>query len=140
MLNLQAVADFLNREMDRQRINDREVAERSGNAITHQTVWNIKNRVSKDIKIGTLVGLAKGLNIKEEAMMAIAFGSKPEPLTLERFIAELQALGVEEINPAKGMKALTPADMEEILEVAKSNVRATVTTMVEQKIKGKKGK
>lgn len=52
-----------------------------------------------------------------------------EPITLKRFATELQELGVEDFNPAKGMKALTPDDMREILAVVK--------TMVEQKIKAK---
>lgn len=56
-----------------------------------------------------------------------------EPMTLERFVQELQALGVEDFNPAKGIVALTSSDMEEILAVA----RSTVKTMVEQRIKAR---
>jgi hypothetical protein len=60
-----------------------------------------------------------------------------EPMTRERFIEELESLGVEDFNPKKGMKALTPSDMEEILEVARASAKTTIQTMIEQKIKGK---
>lgn len=72
--------------------------------------------------------------VPEEGIIAVAFSRPSEPITLERFVMELQALGVEDFNPAKGMNALTPTDMEEILAV----LRSTAKTMVEQKIKAKK--
>jgi transcriptional regulator with XRE-family HTH domain len=56
-----------------------------------------------------------------------------QAMTFESFKAELRALGVEDVNPLKSFEGLTPADMDEILAVA----RSTVKTMVEQKIKAR---
>jgi hypothetical protein len=132
MQDLQALADFVQREMDRQNLSTHDVSRRAQGAITHATVWNIQNKVSKEVKSTTLAALAKGLGVTEEAIRSIVYGEKP-PITFERFIAELQALGVEDFNAAKGWKKLTSADMEEVLAVARSTVKA----MVEQKLKQK---
>lgn len=59
------------------------------------------------------------------------------PMTLERFVAELRALGVEDFHAIKSMKGLHASDMEEIIAVAKSNARATAQTMIQQRTKDK---
>jgi hypothetical protein len=58
-------------------------------------------------------------------------------MTLEKFIAELRTLGVEDFHSIRSMKGLTPADMEEIIVVAKNNAKVTAQTMIEQRTKGK---
>ncbi|MBA3241988.1 MAG: helix-turn-helix transcriptional regulator [Acidobacteria bacterium] len=62
-----------------------------------------------------------------------------EPMTPKRFAAELRALGVEDFHSTKSMKGLTPTDMEEIIAVTKMNAKTTAQTMIEQRIKAKKG-
>lgn len=57
--------------------------------------------------------------------------SESTDMTLNKFLAELQSLGVEDFNPAKGLSHLTQADMDEILAIT----RSTVKTMIEQRIK-----
>jgi transcriptional regulator with XRE-family HTH domain len=58
-------------------------------------------------------------------------------MTPERFTKELQALGVEDFHSIKSMKGLTPADMEEIIAVAKNTAKTTAQTMIEQRTKTK---
>lgn len=131
--DLQGLAAYVSEKMQRQNLSLHDVAKRSGGRISHATVANIVNVASKEVKSSTLAGLAKGLGVSEDEIVAVARGKNNQPMTLERFVQELQTLGVEDFNPAKGMKQLTPSDMEEILAV----VRATVKTMVEQKTKPK---
>jgi transcriptional regulator with XRE-family HTH domain len=131
--DLQGLAAYVSEKMQRQNLSLHDVAKRSGRRISHATVANVVNATSKEVKASTLAGLAKGLGVSEDEIVAVARGKANQPMTLERFVSELQSLGVEDFNPAKGMKSLTPADMEEILAV----VRATVKTMIEQKTKKK---
>lgn len=136
MQDLQALAELTQRKMSEQNLSLHDVearARRAGFKISHATVGNILNQTSKEVKASTLSALARGIGVSEEELRAVVFGDK-QKMTLERFIAELEALGVEDFNPAKGMSALSAADMEEIIAVARSTVRA----MVEQKIKNKK--
>ena len=130
------LAELVNRRMQELNLSTNEVARRSGNAISNGTVWNIQNNRVKDVKEETLLALAKALEISEDEVFNAYRGKDPEPMTRERFFAELMALGVEDFHAAKGVMALTPADMEEILAV----IRSTAKTMVEQKIKARKKK
>ena len=61
-----------------------------------------------------------------------------QPMTFDRFVRELRNLGVEDFHSIKSMRGLSPADMEEIIAVAKSNARATAQTMIEKRTKDKK--
>lgn len=58
-----------------------------------------------------------------------------QPMTFERFVSELHALGVEDFHSIKSMEGLSPADWEEIIAVAKNNARTTAETMIEQRLK-----
>ena len=62
-------------------------------------------------------------------------GTSSQPMTFERFISELRALGVEDFHSIKSMEGLSSVDWEEIIAVAKSNARTTAETMIEQRIK-----
>lgn len=132
------MADLVRRVRKDKGFSHQKVADNSGGGISKGYVGQIENRhvLGHSVTPQKLIALAKGLRVPEEDIMAVAFGRPSEPMTAERFFAELQALGVEDFNPAKGMNALTPTDMEEILAV----VRSTAITMVEQKIKAKKKK
>ena len=61
-----------------------------------------------------------------------------KPMTLERFIEELKAMGAEDFHSIKSMRGLSPADMEEILATARRNAQATAQAMIELRIKGKR--
>lgn len=63
----------------------------------------------------------------------------PAPMTRELFLEEMERLGVDDFNPVKGWKKLTPADMEEIIKVARREAhaaaRSAAQVMIEQKLK-----
>jgi len=130
----ETLSEYVRRVMREKGLTFKDVEERSRNAVKIGTVSDIVQERTTNPTVSTLKALARGLGQTEEEVFAIARGESPEPMTLEKFVAELQALGVEDFNPAKGIRALTPADMEEILAV----VRSTAQTMVEQKLKAKK--
>lgn len=82
-------------------------------------------------------GESKYLSSEDKETSKITEKTQAEQMSLERFVTELQSLGVEDFNPAKSLKALTPADMEEILAVARSTARSTAQTMIKQRVKAK---
>ena len=130
----ETLADFVQRVRNEKGFSLTDVQRQSGDQITDAYVSRIENGHIKNVSPEKLKALAKGLRVSEDEITDIVFGKSPEPMTLKRFFAEMVALGVEDFNAAKGITALTPADMEEILAV----VRSTAQTMVEQKIKAKK--
>ena len=133
---MEDLADYVRRVRAEKGFSLNDVEVNSGNRISKGYVGQIENRqvLGDNITPQKLKGLARGLRVDEDDIFDLARGKPPEPMTLQRFFAELVALGVEDFNAAKGITALTPADMEEILAV----VRSTAQTMVEQKIKAKK--
>jgi transcriptional regulator with XRE-family HTH domain len=130
----ETLADYVRRLRSVKRLSLAEVSQLAGGQITRSHISRIENGELTNVGLDKLRALAKGLNVSEEEITSVAFGKAPEPMTRERFFAELMAMGVEDFHAAKGTTALTPADMEEILAV----VRSTAKTMVEQKIKAKK--
>lgn len=60
--------------MEGKSLSTYDVARRSGNLITHQTVWSLLNAQGKDVKVGTLKALAKGLGVSEDEIFAVARG------------------------------------------------------------------
>lgn len=71
MQDLQALAEFIKAEMDKQNLNSREVSARSGGLISHMTVWNIINESSKEVKARSITGLARGLKISEDKIYEV---------------------------------------------------------------------
>jgi transcriptional regulator with XRE-family HTH domain len=128
------LADYVRRVRSAKGLSLSKVEKNSQGEIDGSYVNRIENDLVRNVTPEKLRALAKGLGVPEDEIFDVARGKAPEPMTLQRFVDELQALGVEDFNPAKGMRALTPADMEEILAV----VRSTAQTMVEQKLKAKK--
>ncbi|HWW74720.1 MAG TPA: helix-turn-helix transcriptional regulator [Pyrinomonadaceae bacterium] len=63
--------------MEGKNLSTYDVARRSGNLITHQTVWSLLNAQGKDVKVGTLKALAKGLGVQEDEIFAVARGITP---------------------------------------------------------------
>lgn len=70
----ETLPDYIRRVISEKNLNYREVARRSGGAITHSAVHDIINGRSKDYKVSTLKGLAKGLEVSEEEIFAVARG------------------------------------------------------------------
>jgi transcriptional regulator with XRE-family HTH domain len=136
MEQIETLADYVRRVRQEKNLSLNDVVRRSGNQIANSHVSRIENGLTTNVTPEKLKALAKGLGVPEEEITSVVFGRPPEPITRERFFAELMALGVEDFHAAKGVMALTSADMEEILEV----IRSTAKTMVEQKIKAKKKK
>ena len=71
-----------------------EVARLSGGTITHQTVWSILNTRAKDIKLSTLLALARGLHVSEEELFDAVRGKSrrdqpPAELRAAIFFREL---------------------------------------------------
>jgi transcriptional regulator with XRE-family HTH domain len=130
----ETLADYVRRIRLEKHLSLNDVVRQSDNQIANSHVSRIENGLTTNITTEKLRSLAKGLGVPEDEIFSVARGKQSEPMTRERFFAELMAMGVEDFHAAKGTTALTPADMEEILAV----VRSTAKTMVEQKIKAKK--
>ncbi len=77
MQNLDALAVAVSSEMERQKLNTYEVAERArkkGYKIVHGTVWNVINRQVKEVKDKSIVAIAHGLNLPERVLFDIVRG------------------------------------------------------------------
>lgn len=71
------LAAYVREKMTEKNLSTYDVARRSGGLITHQTVWSVLNAQGKDIKVGTLTALAKGLGVPEEEIFNVARGVEP---------------------------------------------------------------
>lgn len=71
---LEALSELVRTVMNEKGLNYRQVAERSGDLISHTTVFDVVNLRSKDVKAKTLRGLAKGLGVSEEEIFAVVRG------------------------------------------------------------------
>lgn len=89
-----AFGKYVRARMDDLGLSTYDVARQSGGAITHQTVWSILNARAKDIKLSTLLGLARGLRVSEEELFDAVRGKTrrdqpPEELRAAVFFREL---------------------------------------------------
>lgn len=78
MQNLDALAIAVSGEMERQKLNTYEVADRArkkGYKIVHGTVWNVINRNVKEVKDKTIIALAHALDLPEQQLFAILRGA-----------------------------------------------------------------
>jgi transcriptional regulator with XRE-family HTH domain len=71
---LETLSEYVRAVMNEKGLNYRQVAERSGDLISHTTVFDVVNLRSKDVKAKTLRGLAKGLGVSEEEVFAVVRG------------------------------------------------------------------
>jgi DNA-binding Xre family transcriptional regulator len=92
-MDTKGLAAFVSKVMDDNNLKERQVATASGGGITHSQVHKIKMGDVEDSGVGTLQALARGLQVPEEIIFAIARGV---PLTGEHFaharIAAIDAL------------------------------------------------
>lgn len=82
------LAEFVRQRMDEQNLSVYDVARRSGGLITHSTVWSIVNGATKDPKLSTLIGLAKGIGVELDELIRVIEG-RSQSLAAR---AELEAL------------------------------------------------
>jgi transcriptional regulator with XRE-family HTH domain len=125
----ETLSDYVRRVISEKGLNYREVSRRSGGVISHATVGDIVNGVSKDVRTATLSALARGLGVSEDEIFAIARGKKLEPMSPKDFYSALEALGVEQFHAYGGVANLTAEDQQEII--------AMIEAMIEQKLKRK---
>lgn len=70
----ETLGDYVRRVINEKGLNYREVARRSGGAISHATVGYIVNNGSVDVRRETLQALAVGLGVSEDELYAVARG------------------------------------------------------------------
>jgi transcriptional regulator with XRE-family HTH domain len=102
-----SLAEYLREQMEGKGLSTYDVARRSGNLITHQTVWSLLNAQGKDVKVGTLKALAKGLGISEDEIFAVARGKSVS--------GDLQ---LEESKLLEYFRVLTPESRDVLLAYA----------------------
>lgn len=127
----ETLSDYVRRVINEKGLNYREVSRRSGGVISHATVGDIVNGVSKDVRTTTLSALAKGLGVSEDEIFAVARGKTLGPMSPQDFHSALKALGVEQFQAYGGVDNLTADDRQEII--------AMIEAMIEQKLKRKQG-
>lgn len=106
-----------------------EVERNSGGGIDGSYVSRIENGLVKNVTPEKLSALAKGLQVDEDDLFAVARGKSIEPMSPQDFYTALKAMGVEDFHAFGGVENLTADDQQEII--------AMVSTLVEQKLKRK---
>lgn len=96
--DLKGLARFVQEQMSAQNISTHEVAKRSGNAISHGTVWNIANQQVKDVKPSTLTALAKGLRVSEDDILGAVGGKQTQDERAVGLVNKILSLPEETIG------------------------------------------
>jgi transcriptional regulator with XRE-family HTH domain len=83
--SIEDLADFVRRTREAANLSTRDVAKRSGNLISHGYVSQIENRtgLGSGVSPGRLLGLARGLGVPIEEVMAAAVGSQSTVLAAQ---------------------------------------------------------
>lgn len=98
------LAEFVRRKMEEQNLSTYDVARQSGGVITHAAVWGILNSQSKDVKVGTLRALAKGLKVSEDEIFAVIRGKSLN-----------DTLHLNEIRALEFFRSLPPDKQSDVL-------------------------
>ncbi|MEW6213322.1 MAG: helix-turn-helix transcriptional regulator [Acidobacteriota bacterium] len=72
------LSDFVRRAMNERSLTFRQVAARSGGVVSHGTINKIVNGHQEDLEATTLIGLAKGLGVPSEQLLAVIEGKGPK--------------------------------------------------------------
>lgn len=112
--------------MEEKNLSTYDVARRSGNLITHQTVWSLLNAQGKDVKVGTLKALAKGLGVSEDEIFAVARGITT--------VANSDFKNWKFASLFEDAQQLTPEQMREF-EILMEIARREVQRMIEEQEK-----
>jgi transcriptional regulator with XRE-family HTH domain len=76
----ETLADFVRRTRKEKRLSLNDVVRQSGNGIANSHVSRIENGEATNVSVQKLRALAKGLDVAEEEVFAIARGKKRDPL------------------------------------------------------------
>jgi transcriptional regulator with XRE-family HTH domain len=88
----ESLSEFVRRIAAERNLKYREIARRSGNAISHATVGEIINNPNKTVTVDTLKALAEGLDVPYSLLAGIAFGQHTETAGDEQLENELTSL------------------------------------------------
>lgn len=124
----ESLPDYVRRVAKEKGLSYRQVARRGG--ISAPSISDILSGKTKKVKLETLKALAKGLEVPEDEIFAIARGKTLESMSPHDFTSALEALGVEQFHVDGGLPSLTLEDQQEII--------AMIKAMVEQKLKRKR--
>lgn len=72
------LAEFVTHRMAELNLSNYDVERRSGNAISHGTVWNIQNERVKTIEDDTITALAKALDVEADDLFALTREPAPQ--------------------------------------------------------------
>src|SRR6476660_2359048 len=84
----ETLTEFVTRILSEKSLSFRDVAEKSGGAISHSTVADIANGQRVESKKGTLTALAKGLDEPSDVVFRVARGLPAEEVGLFEIYAE----------------------------------------------------
>lgn len=79
---MEKLAEFIRRRMDELRVTDRDVADASKGYVTYGTVNGTANAKNNDLRLSTIYGIALGLQVPKEHLIAIAFEDDPSERNL----------------------------------------------------------
>ena len=110
---------------------DVERQSRHGGAkgISDAYVTRIENGYVTNVSPAKLSALARGLQVSEDEIFAVARGKPTGPMTPTDFLSALEAMGVEHFQAFGGVERLTDEDRQEIVGV--------IEAVIEQKLKRK---
>jgi hypothetical protein len=84
--NLKKLGEFVKKRMQELRLTDRDVADSSKGYASYGTVNGLTGAKNNDIQLGSLYGIALGIGVPKEHLVALAFDEDPyerELLTVE---------------------------------------------------------
>lgn len=125
----ETLAEFVQRVRAEKRFSLSDVRRNSGLQIANSYISRIENGEVTNVTPEKLRALAKGLQVSENQIFAVARGIALEPMSPHDFHSALEALGVEQFHNFGGVEKLDAEDQQEII--------AMVSAMVEQKLKRK---
>lgn len=123
--------DYVRRVRNEKGFSLSKVEKNSGGEIDASYVNRIENDLIRNVTPEKLSALAKGLEVSEDEIFAVARGKSLEPMTPTDFYTALQAMGVEQFQAYGGVESLTDEDRREII--------AVIGTMIEQKLLRRQG-
>jgi hypothetical protein len=77
MPNMKKLGEFIRLRMEALRMTDRDVANLSNGHVTYGTVNGVVNCKNKDVRLASLYGIALGIDVSVEILIAIALDIPP---------------------------------------------------------------
>jgi hypothetical protein len=106
--NLEKLGEFVKKRMEELRLTDRDVAELSKGYVSYGTVNGLTGAKNNDIQLGSLYGIAIGIGVPLEHLIALAFDDDPyerDLLTAEEqdLVARMRRLPIETQSCIRGL-------------------------------------